>query len=75
MGAYIIYRLELVGKIDDCLNLNKAYQGCFLKIKEKIKENENEPQFEFSENYIFGRYIFFIVYIYLLLFLKPLTHL
>ena len=43
-------------RIDECLELNAAYQNRFQKIKEKLRENPLEPQFEFSENYIFGRY-------------------
>ncbi|XP_076801600.1 dynein axonemal heavy chain 8-like [Clavelina lepadiformis] len=49
-------RPELMKRIDECLELNAAYQNRFQKIKEKLRENPLEPQFEFSENYIFGRF-------------------
>uniref|UniRef100_H2ZG63 Uncharacterized protein n=1 Tax=Ciona savignyi TaxID=51511 RepID=H2ZG63_CIOSA len=49
-------REELISRIDDCLKLNEAYQKRFQLTKEKLRENPNEPQFEFSENYIFGRF-------------------
>ena len=48
-------RQELMKRIDECINLNDAYQNRFQRIKEKLKANPKEPQFEFSENYIFGR--------------------
>nr|XP_018669928.1 dynein heavy chain 5, axonemal-like isoform X1 [Ciona intestinalis]XP_026692815.1 dynein heavy chain 5, axonemal-like isoform X1 [Ciona intestinalis] len=49
-------REELVSRINDCLKLNEAYQNRFQATKQKLRENPKEPQFEFSENYIFGRF-------------------
>jgi len=42
--------------IDECINLNKEYQLQFQKTKARLKETPNERQFEFSENYIFGKF-------------------
>lgn len=66
---------ELLRKIEDAQQLNKEYQKCFHKTKEKLKvtkfsvwkinlllitfmlqEDPKERQFEFSENYIFGKF-------------------
>ncbi|XP_076815353.1 dynein axonemal heavy chain 5-like isoform X1 [Clavelina lepadiformis] len=49
-------RMTLLRKMEDCQVLNQEYQKAFHKIKEKLKENPNERQFEFSENYIFGKF-------------------
>lgn len=43
-------------RIADCTKLNIAYQNCFQRTKERLRENPNERQFEFSENYIFGKF-------------------
>jgi len=50
-------RPELIARIDDCLKLNEAYQQSFQRTKKKLQEKPDEPQFEFSENYIFGRHV------------------
>lgn len=34
----------------------KEYQLCFHKTKQKLKQDPNEKQFEFSEMYIFGKF-------------------
>lgn len=34
----------------------KEYQHCFHKTKQKLKQDPNEKQFEFSEMYIFGKF-------------------
>ncbi|XP_039266995.2 dynein axonemal heavy chain 8-like [Styela clava] len=49
-------RKELIKRIDECIKLNEAYQSQFQKTKEKLQQNPAERQFEFSENYIFGRF-------------------
>uniref|UniRef100_H3AFE6 Dynein axonemal heavy chain 5 n=1 Tax=Latimeria chalumnae TaxID=7897 RepID=H3AFE6_LATCH len=49
-------RLELLKRIQECINLNEEYQTCFHRVREKLKESPNERQFEFSENYIFGKF-------------------
>ncbi|KAE8597580.1 hypothetical protein XENTR_v10016521 [Xenopus tropicalis] len=48
-------RQELIRRIKECVFLNEQYQNSFHKVKEKLKETPNERQFEFSENYIFGK--------------------
>ncbi|XP_077977872.1 dynein axonemal heavy chain 5-like isoform X2 [Glandiceps talaboti] len=49
-------RPELLKRLNECIFLNEEYQKHFQKTKEKLKENPNERQFEFSENYIFGKF-------------------
>ncbi|XP_067868157.1 dynein axonemal heavy chain 5 isoform X2 [Heterodontus francisci] len=49
-------RQELLKKIKDCTQLNVEYQKHFQRIREKLRESPNERQFEFSENYIFGKF-------------------
>ncbi|VDL99205.1 unnamed protein product [Schistocephalus solidus] len=49
-------RPELSRRIEACIQLNATYQHCFRKVKAKLKENPDHPQFEFSENYIFGKF-------------------
>ncbi|MGH0119136.1 UNVERIFIED_CONTAM: hypothetical protein FKN15_052965 [Acipenser sinensis] len=49
-------RNELLKKIKECINLNKEYQQCFHHVREKLRENPSDKQFEFSENYIFGKF-------------------
>lgn len=34
----------------------QEYQHCFHKTKQKLKQDPNEKQFEFSEMYIFGKF-------------------
>ncbi|KAG9479366.1 hypothetical protein GDO78_012827 [Eleutherodactylus coqui] len=48
-------REELLKRIRECVYLNEQYQASFHRVKEKLKETPNERQFEFSENYIFGK--------------------
>ncbi|KAL3320549.1 Dynein heavy chain 8, axonemal [Cichlidogyrus casuarinus] len=36
--------------------LNTEYQACFHKVQQKLREDPTEKQFEFSENYIFGKF-------------------
>ncbi|KAK1173586.1 dynein heavy chain 5, axonemal isoform X1 [Acipenser oxyrinchus oxyrinchus] len=49
-------RNELLKKIQECISLNKEYQQCFHHVREKLRENPSDKQFEFSENYIFGKF-------------------
>ncbi|OAF67519.1 hypothetical protein A3Q56_04748 [Intoshia linei] len=46
---------EMKKRMNDCIKLNEAYQEEFHKVKENLSELPNEKQFEFSENYIFGK--------------------
>ncbi|VDN14812.1 unnamed protein product, partial [Dibothriocephalus latus] len=47
---------ELSQRIEACIQLNATYQSCFRKVKAKLKEDPEHPQFEVSENYIFGKF-------------------
>ncbi|XP_071957073.1 dynein axonemal heavy chain 5-like [Antedon mediterranea] len=49
-------RPELLKRLNACIYLNEMYQQCFHKTKERLKETPEERQFEFSENYIFGKF-------------------
>uniref|UniRef100_A0A8C4H2J0 Dynein heavy chain 5, axonemal n=1 Tax=Dicentrarchus labrax TaxID=13489 RepID=A0A8C4H2J0_DICLA len=49
-------RPELLQRISDCCNLNVEYQRSFQAVKDKLKENPENRQFDFSENYIFGKF-------------------
>lgn len=46
----------LLKKLKQSCKLNEAYQRCFHRTKAKLAENSSERQFEFSENYIFGKF-------------------
>ncbi|EDV25010.1 uncharacterized protein TRIADDRAFT_56504 [Trichoplax adhaerens] len=46
----------LLKKLKQSCELNEAYQRCFHRTKAKLAENSSERQFEFSENYIFGKF-------------------
>ncbi|XP_029442962.1 dynein heavy chain 5, axonemal-like [Rhinatrema bivittatum] len=50
---------ELLKRLQECVNLNEQYQKSFHRVKEKLKENPSDRQFEFSENYIFGKFDIF----------------
>ncbi|KAM9098289.1 dynein axonemal heavy chain 5 [Sarcophilus harrisii] len=43
-------------KILSAIKLKQEYQNCFQKKKQKLEQNPNEKQFEFSEMYIFGKF-------------------
>ncbi|KAM4875452.1 dynein axonemal heavy chain 5 [Thomomys bottae] len=43
-------------KILSAIRLKQEYQHCFHQTKQKLKQNPNEKQFEFSEMYIFGKF-------------------
>ncbi|EPY86356.1 dynein heavy chain 5, axonemal [Camelus ferus] len=46
----------VVEKILSAIKLKQEYQHCFHKTKQKLKQDPNEKQFEFSEMYIFGKF-------------------
>uniref|UniRef100_A0A8P0TQF2 Dynein axonemal heavy chain 5 n=1 Tax=Canis lupus familiaris TaxID=9615 RepID=A0A8P0TQF2_CANLF len=43
-------------KILSAIKLKQEYQHCFHKMKQKLKQDPSEKQFEFSEMYIFGKF-------------------
>ncbi|XP_027535095.1 dynein heavy chain 5, axonemal-like isoform X3 [Neopelma chrysocephalum] len=49
-------RQELLKRIQQCISLKEQYQTSFQKIRKELKENPNDRQFDFSENYIFGKF-------------------
>ncbi|XP_039473234.1 dynein heavy chain 5, axonemal-like [Oreochromis aureus] len=49
-------RPVLLQRISDCCNLNAAYQRSFHSVRDKLRENPENRQFDFSENYIFGKF-------------------
>ncbi|XP_023388715.1 dynein heavy chain 5, axonemal [Pteropus vampyrus] len=46
----------VVEKISSAIKLKQEYQDCFHKMKQRLKQDPNEKQFEFSEMYIFGKF-------------------
>ncbi|XP_049624319.1 dynein axonemal heavy chain 5 [Suncus etruscus] len=46
----------VVEKILSAIKLKQEYQHCFQKTKQKLQQDLNEKQFEFSEMYIFGKF-------------------
>ncbi|XP_043921456.1 dynein axonemal heavy chain 5-like [Protopterus annectens] len=52
-------REEFLQKVQECIHLNEQYQKCFHRVRERLKESSNDRQFEFSENYIFGKFDMF----------------
>ncbi|KAL2308160.1 hypothetical protein Nmel_001164 [Mimus melanotis] len=49
-------RQELLRRIQQCIFLKEKYQASFQKIREDLKENPSDRQFDISENYIFGKF-------------------
>ncbi|KAJ7420669.1 dynein heavy chain 5, axonemal-like protein [Willisornis vidua] len=49
-------RQELLKRIQQCISLKELYQTYFQKIRKELKENPSDRQFDFSENYIFGKF-------------------
>uniref|UniRef100_A0A669P3A4 AAA+ ATPase domain-containing protein n=1 Tax=Phasianus colchicus TaxID=9054 RepID=A0A669P3A4_PHACC len=49
-------REELLKRIQQCIFLKEQYQISFQSTREKLKENPSDRQFDFSENYIFGKF-------------------
>ncbi|XP_034615402.1 dynein heavy chain 5, axonemal-like [Trachemys scripta elegans] len=49
-------RQELLKRVQECIYLNEQYQTYFQRVREKLKENPSDRQFDFSENYIFGKF-------------------
>uniref|UniRef100_A0A8C8RI05 Dynein axonemal heavy chain 5 n=1 Tax=Pelusios castaneus TaxID=367368 RepID=A0A8C8RI05_9SAUR len=49
-------RHVLLKRVQECIYLNEQYQTYFQRVREKLKENPSDQQFDFSENYIFGKF-------------------
>ncbi|CAI9729037.1 dynein heavy chain 5, axonemal-like [Octopus vulgaris] len=49
-------REVLIPMLRNCIHLNEKYQEHFQKTKQRLQANPAEKQFEFSENYIFGKF-------------------
>ncbi|XP_072317021.1 dynein axonemal heavy chain 5 [Eucyclogobius newberryi] len=47
---------QVAAKIRASISLNKEYQQCYQKTKEKLQQTPAERQFDFSEMYIFGKF-------------------
>uniref|UniRef100_A0A8C3EUT6 Dynein axonemal heavy chain 5 n=1 Tax=Corvus moneduloides TaxID=1196302 RepID=A0A8C3EUT6_CORMO len=47
---------RIMEKLQAAIKLKQEYQNCFHKIKENLKQNPAERQFDFSEMYIFGKF-------------------
>nr|XP_018671052.1 dynein heavy chain 5, axonemal isoform X3 [Ciona intestinalis] len=53
-------RHEIIQKLEACIKLNREYQRCFQRTKQKLEETPNERKFDFSEMYIFGKFESFV---------------
>ncbi|XP_034534414.1 dynein heavy chain 5, axonemal [Notolabrus celidotus] len=49
-------RPVLLQRVSDCCKLNVEYQRSFHAVRDKLRENPDNRQFDFSENYIFGKF-------------------
>ncbi|XP_071340329.1 dynein axonemal heavy chain 5 isoform X1 [Trachinotus anak] len=49
-------RPVLLQRISECRSLNVEYQRSFHSIRDKLREKPENRQFDFSENYIFGKF-------------------
>ncbi|XP_054862859.1 dynein axonemal heavy chain 5 isoform X2 [Amphiprion ocellaris] len=49
-------RPTLLQRISDCCRLKVEYQRSFQSVRDKLRENPEQRQFDFSENYIFGKF-------------------
>ncbi|KAM6102183.1 dynein axonemal heavy chain 5 isoform 6-T6 [Theristicus caerulescens] len=47
---------RVMEKLQAAIRLKQEYQNCFHKIKEKLEQNPDGRQFDFSEMYIFGKF-------------------
>ncbi|KNC49484.1 dynein heavy chain 5 [Thecamonas trahens ATCC 50062] len=52
-------RSTLIGKLQACLALKKAYQDAFRQTKTRLRSQPKDKQFDFSEMYIFGKFELF----------------
>jgi dynein heavy chain len=50
----------LTRKLSDAIRLNREYQACFQRTKEKLASMPDERPFDFSEMYIFGKFDTFV---------------
>ncbi|KAM7390019.1 hypothetical protein PAMA_008269 [Pampus argenteus] len=49
-------RPVLLQRISDCCSLNVEYQRSFQTVRDRLRENPENRQFDFSENCIFGKF-------------------
>ncbi|XP_041817844.1 dynein heavy chain 5, axonemal [Chelmon rostratus] len=49
-------RPVLLQRISSCCGLNVEYQRSFWTVRDKLREKPESRQFDFSENYIFGKF-------------------
>ncbi|XP_055363688.1 dynein axonemal heavy chain 5 [Betta splendens] len=49
-------RPELLQKISTCCHLNNQYQRSFQTVRDELRQRPEDRQFDFSENYIFGKF-------------------
>ncbi|GAA49452.1 dynein heavy chain 5 axonemal [Clonorchis sinensis] len=49
-------KATLLARINQCLLLNDEYQNAFHHVRDNLKLNPSGRQFDFSENYIFGKF-------------------
>ena len=57
-GSYTIWshpQASLIKKLNASIHLNKEYQLCFQRTKERLAKMPDERPFDFSEMYIFGK--------------------
>jgi dynein heavy chain, axonemal len=47
---------DVIKKLNDSIRLNREYESCFQRTKEKISKMPEERPFDFSEMYIFGKF-------------------
>uniref|UniRef100_A0A1I8HIQ5 DHC_N1 domain-containing protein n=2 Tax=Macrostomum lignano TaxID=282301 RepID=A0A1I8HIQ5_9PLAT len=49
-------RDQLIERMRHCLDLNADYQAAFRRVRDQLHQTPQERQFDFSENYIFGKF-------------------
>jgi dynein heavy chain, axonemal len=47
---------DVIRKLNDSIRLNREYESCFQRTKERIANMPEERPFDFSETYIFGKF-------------------